>query len=293
VFRIKKREKFSKKIENYWNAQSNTKKIIHLLLLGLIMGFFIQELINALFIGRISFFIKSFSSSDILIFWGNIFGGLFGAGVAIFGVYLTMQHSKNENIERDRKSKLPLFVLNRIDINGSKKCIKYFSENEETRKKVILIGKDEIIGRENLFKGDMEELVGEKEINDRYGGIEKIRKKKKFALDAVIELVSLGSGEAINTSIRIKEKDIPIENEKLSKFFPAEHFIIKEKCIIVFFVKDILFEKVDYELIITYEDIYNNNYEQIFLIELFSNNEGRLDMIIDFEIKQKLNFVTK
>jgi len=205
---------------------------------------------------------------------------LLGAGLAVFGVYLTIQYSR-ENYKEDVRNRVLPFVM--IEMLKTQSHINIFSPNN-TEDKPILDGYKEYKVQDVyciLNDGEIEyktSLTKEQKQTIEQCGLKWVQHGSGYTcvntnyICIPLEIENVGNGAAVNFIFGLNRRDV---NKNERKFFRIITLKVGGEYMIHIFSEDCGIESRnlgDYVLSFVYEDIYKNKYEQDFDISLEYND---------------------
>jgi len=230
----------------------------------------------------------TYSASDWITFWGSLAGGLFGAIIAIAGVYLTMEHNQNLSDENLRESIKPVISINKLLTKYEGNFIASLIADIDpkvTEPKLIPV-EDNIEFREYKIES-IYFTINDSQINisselnqDQLRSIKdnwkrgiRVNNNQVNSLDFSYTpcfVTSCGNGAAINTTFMLKK-----ENIDSSEIFSQPVNLKKDADLKIGFYCYLSDETFgNYSLIIEYYDIHGEKYSQR-LRNLFSVNSSQ------------------
>ncbi len=239
----------------------------------------IPLLINLLFKlhSSIDFFVAEWNASAALTFYG----ALLGAGITVYGVYLTIQYSRENYKEDVRNRVLPFIVIDKLKTKSHKNIFSKNDKVDETEfegyieykiEDYYCILNDGKIEYRNSLTKEQKQLIencGTKWIPNSNGG-------SYVVVDEIcvpLEFENVGNGTAVNFRSGINRKDIAVAERR---FLPVIALRVGGKIMMHIFSEDCGKTSKnlgEYVLSIVYEDIYKNMYEQNFDISIEYNEE--------------------
>nr|WP_297707251.1 hypothetical protein [uncultured Butyrivibrio sp.] len=262
---------------------------------GFVFVILVPLLINILFKiqSPIDFVVAEWDASAALAFYG----ALLGAGITVYGVYLTIQYSR-ENYREDVRNRVLPFIV--IDMLKTKSHKNIFSTNEIDNEPEFegyieykledyyCILKDGKIEYRNALTKEQKQLIengGTRWVPNGNGG-------SYVVVDEIcvpLEFENIGNGTAVNFRCGINRRDVPIDDRR---FLPVIAFRVGGKLMMHIFSEDCGRDSKnlgEYILSFVYEDIYKNKYEQSFDISIEYNEEHHAPMFsINMDHAQEL-----
>lgn len=258
-------------------------RIISFIIFLLFLVAFPPLLTNILFSIYLPFNIlhANWTEGDHLLFLAT----MISAAVATFGIILSIWKGQEMLEVEYRTNVMPFFVLESLDQifidsfneignlnkNKEKKEIRNEYKQFKLSKYFIVINSNEI-SYKSILSGDMKHIV---ERNSLYW--KKVGSDYSFVKENIgsilFQITNLGNGNAVHlrwgvNSDKVNQKErkylTPIAIKKYDKIFV--HFIIE-------FDEKLIGNLYQLELI--FNDIYGNQYEQVFKIEILRNNENQ------------------
>ena len=261
--------------KKYW------KGIVLFLIVGVIL---IPLLIHILFKinAPIDFFVATWSSGDVLAFYGVIIGAIATVG----GVYLSIQYSQKSLLKDTYNRVRPFIVIvpklveGKFDLlaellrpsenKGSEKSSYY---NESIIDKICFTMVDSKIIAHSKLTPEQEEIkrtFGIKKVT-KSDGSTSITNTKLAAMTIVVENAGLGVANKLLIGF-YKSSDYSKDQMPLSLF---RHLKVGESITVELYIENPDEKDFgDYKLAFDYCDIYENNYQQIFNVKLAKDEEN-------------------
>ncbi len=269
----------------------------HFMLFILIFVILVPLLINFLFKihSKISFIVAEWDASAALTFYG----ALLGAGITVYGVYLTIQYSRENYKEDVRNRVLPFIVIEMLKTKSHKNIFAKNDKEDEAEldgyieyklEDCYCILNDGKIEYKNALTKDQKQLI-------ENGGIKWIPNSNGGSYSCVVideicvplEFENIGNGTAVNFRCGINRKDTTAHDRR---FLPVKAVRVGGKLMMHVFSEDCGKDSKnlgEYVLSFFYEDIYKNQYEQSFDILIEYNEEHNVPMFsINMDHVQKL-----
>ncbi len=309
----------NKKTDNndrgFWNKQSTTKKalIIIFFLIVFVPFIFINgglKLGNWIFqIAKININAFGLGNSEWLTFWGSYFGGIATFFAVWWTVTQTERHYEQTNLEQQRQRKLdvlPLILLQPRNTRQTSQAALLLGNLEE-KKEEKQIYVDELKPFYEEFDITEITVLFSSQIEIRPGSLsdEEMRLVKNNGHeDEIIGnlhylmvpnvtflrpfwFINVGKERAINLLVSLESST----NHELSHLKTVFSLTSKDQKKLNFLVnvKDEEKEKIlgEYKFLISYNDIYSNQYEQTFPLTISSHENG-IEWTIGLGIEQLL-----
>ncbi len=257
------------------------KGIVLFFIVGVIL---IPLLIHILFKinAPIDFFVATWTSGDVLAFYGVIIGAIATVG----GVYLSIQYSQ-KSLQEDTYNRVRPFIVvvpklieGRVDFFGE-----FFAQSESNDREKSSYYNETIIDKICFTMVDSKitahsKLTPEQEETKRKFGIKKVTKgdgstsitnTNLAAMTIVVENAGLGVANKLLIGF-YKSSDYSKNQMPLSLF---RHLKVGESITVELYIENPDKKDFgDYILVFDYCDIYENNYQQIFNVKLAKDEEG-------------------
>lgn len=236
-------------------------------------------LINILFKihSTVDFIVAEWDASAALIFYG----ALLAAGITVFGVYLTIQYSRENYKEDVRNRVLPFIVIEMLKTKSHKTFFASNTEDDEATPEgyveyklqdyYCILNDGKIEYKTGLTSAQKQLLQngGTEWVSEANGG-------RCIVVDDIcvpIEIENVGNGTAINFRYGLNRTNVAV-NER--KFLPVISLKAGGTLMFYIFSEDCgknSNNHGEYVLLFVYEDIYKNRYEQKFDVSIEYSEE--------------------